>query len=85
MPSDDRLIFRPFTSGGALFDSLTWETHILTPTAAIMYAALAEHFSAAPPSFSAAEDFLRGPLDVATDTPEVQRFLHFLRKVGGVQ
>ena len=85
MLSSDRLIFRPFEAGGALFDSLTWETHILTPAAAIMYAALAEQFPAAPPLFTEAEAFLRGPLDVATDTPEVQQFLRFLHKVGGVR
>ncbi len=74
--------YRRLGDGGVVFDSKTWQTHILTPAAAIIFEALAEINEGEPVPQAQALDFLRDELDVDIDTPEMKEVLRSLEEMG---
>lgn len=75
------LLYRRLGDGGVLFNERTWNTHILTPAAAIIYEALAEQVNDAPISSEQAIRFLRTELDVDPSAPEIKKLLAMLRRL----
>ncbi len=74
--------YRRLGDGGVVFDSKTWQTHILTPAAAIIFEALAEINEGEPVPQAQALGFLRDELDVDIDTPEMKEVLRSLEEMG---
>jgi len=74
--------YRRLGDGGAVFDSASWQTHILTPAAAIIFEALAEINEGRLVPQAQALDFLRDELDVDIDTPEMKEVLRSLEERG---
>lgn len=70
--------------GAVLFNHHTWQTHILTPAAAIMLEALLEHFGHEPVATRQALDFFSSELGVDTDLRETAEFLVMLKRLGVV-
>lgn len=77
-----RLRFRQLGEGAAVFDTLTWKTHILTPAAALIFETLAESGDGAALAESRAIELLRDELDLDTGTPELQQVLRSLQEMG---
>ena len=75
------LRYRRLGDGGVLFNPRTWNTHILTPAAAIIYEALTEQSEDVPMPAEQAITFLKGELDVDPTTPEIQQLLAMLRQL----
>ncbi|MEF8712950.1 MAG: HPr-rel-A system PqqD family peptide chaperone [Accumulibacter sp.] len=76
------IAYRRLGDGGVVFDSKSWQTHILTPAAAIIFEALAEINEGEPVPQAQALDFLRDELDVDIDTPEMKEVLRSLEEMG---
>ena len=74
--------YRRLGDGGAVFDSKSWQTHILTPAAAIIFEALAEISDGGPVPQAQAFELLRDELDVDIDTPEMKEVLRSLEEMG---
>jgi PqqD family protein of HPr-rel-A system len=74
--------YRRLGDGGAVFDSKSWQTHILTPSAAIIFEALAEICEDGPVPQAQAFELLRDELDVDIDTPEMKEVLRSLEEMG---
>ncbi|KFB73080.1 MAG: hypothetical protein AW09_001689 [Candidatus Accumulibacter phosphatis] len=74
--------YRRLGDGGAVFDSKSWQTHILTPAAAIIFEALAEICEDGPVPQAQAFELLRDELDVDIDTPEMKEVLRSLEEMG---
>lgn len=78
-----QLQYRKLGDGGVVFDPANWQTHILTPAAAIIFEALAEVRAGNEViSLSRALDFLRVELDLDPGTPEMRQVLRSLQEMG---
>lgn len=76
------LLYRRLGDGAVLFNPRTWNTHILTPAAAIIYDALKEQSTGEAIPASDAIAFLTSELGVDTDSEEIRRLLGMLRHLG---
>ncbi len=76
------LFYRKLGDGAVVFDPESWLTHILTPSAAIIFEALAELAEAGPVTYSQALHLLQADLEVDTDTPKMQQVLRSLQEMG---
>lgn len=65
-----------------VFNRATWQTHVLSPAAAIVFEALAEVDDGQPVPEATAFAVLRDELELDTDTPQIQHMLHSLREMG---
>lgn len=77
-----QLFYRRLGDGAAVFNSSDWQTHILTPSAAIIFEALAEIRDGASVPQHRALALLHDELEVDTNTPEMQQVLRSLREMG---
>lgn len=75
------LLYRKLGDGGVLFNERTWNTHILTPAAAIIYEALVEQANDAPIPLEQAIRFLKAELDLDPSAPEIQKLLMMFRRL----
>lgn len=80
--ASDQFVYRRFADGAVVFDRATWQTHVLSPAAAIVFEALAEVNDGRPVSETRAFEVLRDELELDTDTPPIQHMLHSLREMG---
>jgi len=77
-----RVLYRGLGEGAAVFDPASWQTHILTPAAAIIFEALAEIGAGSPVPQEQALRVLHDDLEVDTETPEMQQVLRSLQEMG---
>ncbi|HAY25933.1 MAG TPA: HPr-rel-A system PqqD family peptide chaperone [Candidatus Accumulibacter phosphatis] len=76
-------LYRRLGEGAVAFDQRNWQTHILTPAAALIFEALSEIGNGDDPvPMSAALSLLRDELEVDTDTPEMRQVLRSLQEMG---
>ena len=75
------LIYRRLGDGGVAFDEATWQTHLLTPAAAVIFETLVERATTGALPLAAAEDLLARELDVDAGSHEVQQLLHMLQEL----
>ena len=77
------LHYRRLGDGGVVFDRRDWQTHVLTPPAAVIFEALGElRIGETPVPRKQALDFLRNELEVDPDTPEMHQVLRSLQEMG---
>ncbi|MEF8755780.1 MAG: HPr-rel-A system PqqD family peptide chaperone [Accumulibacter sp.] len=78
-----RPLYRRLGEGGVAFDQESWQTHILTPAATIIFEALSEIGDGEQPlPLEPALRFLRDELEVDTDTDEIRQVLRSLQEMG---
>lgn len=70
--------YRHLGGGGILFDMVTWQTHLLTPAAAVIVEALIEHAGVDVLDRDAARAVLTTELGVAVHSPEVEQIFDLL-------
>lgn len=76
-------LFRRLGEGAVAFDQRNWQTHILTPAAAVIFEALSEIGDGEQPlPLNRALRFLRDELEVDTDTAEIRQVLRSLQEMG---
>lgn len=75
------LLYRRLGDGGVLFNPHTWKTHILTPSAAIIYEALAEESEGRAIPTQRAVEFLQRELSVDTNSNEIRQLLTMLQRL----
>jgi len=80
--STSRLLYRPLGDGAAVFDTANWQTHILTPAAAVIFEVLAETGSGEAIARSRALELLQDELELDPGTPEIQQVLRSLQEMG---
>lgn len=80
------LSYRRLGDGAVVFNHCTWNTHILTPAATIIYEAVDEIRPAdgSPVPRAAALALLQQDLDIDTETPSIHQLLRILRHLGVV-
>jgi PqqD family protein of HPr-rel-A system len=72
------IVYRRLRDGGVVFDAATWQTHVLTPAAALICEALLESPMDKPLPRGAAERILVRDLDVDPAAPDVRQVLAML-------
>lgn len=77
-----RLLYRQLGDGAAVFDKTSWQTHILTPAAAIIFEVFTEACDGESVATSRAIELLKEDLDVDPGSPEIQQVLRSLREMG---
>jgi PqqD family protein of HPr-rel-A system len=78
-----RPFYRRLGEGGVAFDPRSWQTHILTPAAAVIFEALGEIADGERPlPLARALELLRDDLEVDTDSPEIRQVLRSLQEMG---
>lgn len=78
-----RPLYRRLGEGGVAFDQKSWQTHILTPAATILFEALSEIGDGDQPlPLERAQRFLRDELEVDTETDEIRQVLRSLQEMG---
>ncbi len=71
--------------GAILFDETTWNTHILTASAAIVYETLVEQGGGDAITMDEATGVLRDALDLDPDTPDIAQLLAMLTTLGVIR
>ena len=79
------LRYRPMDDGGILFNETTWNTHILTASAALIYETLIEQSGGDAVTMADARDVLRDALDLDPDSPDITQLLAMLKTLGVIR
>jgi PqqD family protein of HPr-rel-A system len=77
-----QFIYRRLGDGGVVFSVASWETHLLTPSAAVIFEVLLEHADSGPLEMSCAEEVLSADLGLNGATPEIRKVLGMLQEIG---
>jgi PqqD family protein of HPr-rel-A system len=76
-------LYRRLGEGAVAFDQRNWQTHVLTPAAAVIFEALSESSDGKQPlPLSQALRLLRDELEVDTDSNEIRQVLRSLQEMG---
>jgi len=78
------IAYRRLRDGGVVFDGATWQTHVLTPAAALIVEALLEARRDTPLAREAVLRILVDDLDVDPAAPDVRQVLAMLHDLGVV-
>jgi len=78
-----QLLYRRLGEGAVALDLRNWQTHVLTPAAAVIFEALSEIADGDRPlPLPQALELLRHDLEVDTDSPEIHQVLRSLQEMG---
>jgi PqqD family protein of HPr-rel-A system len=77
-----QFIYRRLGDGGVVFSLASWETHLLTPSAAVIFEVLLEHADSGPLKLTCAEEILSADLGLDGSAPEIRKVLGILQEIG---
>ena len=76
------LRFRRLDQGAAIFNEATWQTHILTPAATVIYEELMRRSGGRVIPEVDAIEILREDFELDPETPEIRQLLTMLNNLG---
>lgn len=75
-------ILRRLGDAAVVFDSHTWETHLLPPAAAAVADLIDELAEEGPVTMARVATALRAELELESDTPQIEELLRMLNEIG---
>lgn len=80
--TENRLILRRLGDAMVIFDSESWESHLLPPSATVIVDIIAELSDGAPVSSMVLKQVLRDEYDLDPDSSAITDFFGMLREIG---